>query len=94
MKDYLDPAITPLIAATMTIFFGMVTVYFRWLIGSFDRLESTIKDLSRATTSWLDSHEDLDQHRHEQNLLRFEKINIALTKLGANIDPHGPQKED
>ena len=89
MKDYLDPAITPLIAATMTIFFGMVTVYFRWLIGSFDRLEVTIKDLSKATTTWLDAHELLDQTRHEQNLLRFEKINVTLARL-----ENGPQKED
>lgn len=82
LKDFLDPAWTPITAALMTIAFGVVTLYFRWLLGNFDRLEKSIKELNTTIARWLNTHEDLDQSRHEQNLGRFERISVALARIG------------
>lgn len=88
MKDFFDPMTAPIVASAMTISFGMVTIYFKWLTGSFKRLEIAVNKLSETTNGLLDSHEDLDQFRHEQNLLRFEKISVALARLGSDNGTH------
>ena len=46
-----------------------------WLSGRFRAIEVAYKDS-------LDAHEVKDQSRHEENLDRFNKINIALTRMG------------
>lgn len=85
MWEYLtNPSVAPIIGSCMTISFGILTLYFRWLTGSFKRLNESVSLLSQTISKWLEDHEDLDQARHEQNLARFEKISVSLARLGAN----------
>jgi hypothetical protein len=46
-----------------------------WLSGRFRSIET-------AQRKMLDTHEDKDQERHEENLERFSQIGIALAVLG------------
>lgn len=80
-EAFRDPALAPILAATMTISFGTVTLYFKWLNRNFSEMNKSLKDLSNNTSRWLETHEDLDQVRHEQNLTRFEKISVSLARL-------------
>lgn len=79
-----DPALSPIFASAMTISFGLVTLYFRWLTGSFKKLNLSVTDLSNTISKWLSEHEDLDQARHEQNLARFERISVSLARMGSD----------
>lgn len=87
-KDLLDPNWAPIIASFMTIMFGLTTIFFRWLLGSFNKLNASVKELSDTITKWLDDHEELDQLRHEQNLVRFERISVSLARLGSDNGTH------
>lgn len=69
---------------------GVVSFYFKWLLGSFKRLETQVANASTTaaqveinTRILLDKHEGMDQARHEENLYRFEKIAVALARLGS-----------
>ncbi len=41
-------------------------------------LSNQFKDLRELTINWLQKHEDKDQTRHEDNLIRFAKIETKL----------------
>lgn len=84
LETLTNPAFAPIVGATMTIAFGIVSLYFRWLNKNFSQMNASLKNLSENTSRWLEAHEDLDQVRHEQNLHRFEKISVALARLGSD----------
>src|SRR5260221_636902 len=54
----------------------------KWLVQSFRDLRVAIDNLSRYSQKMLDDHEEKDQLRHEQNLVRFEQIAVVLAGLG------------
>lgn len=83
----------------MTASFGLVTIYFKWLLGSFKRLENSVKEIAISahvvednTKRMLENHEVKDQTRHEENLYRFEKISVALARLGSSNGTYGKEK--
>lgn len=55
------------------------------LNGKFSKIDNDVQKL-------LDSHEDKDQLRHEANLVRFEKISVALARLGLTNGIYGKEK--
>lgn len=55
------------------------------LNGKFNKIDLDVKKL-------LDTHEDKDQFRHEANLLRFERISVALARLGLTDGSYGKEK--
>lgn len=82
-------------SSAVTIGLGVVSLYFKWLISSFKELRLSVAvnaDLARRvetnTAVALDRHEDMDQKRHEENLYRFEKISVALARLGSTNGTH------
>lgn len=54
------------------------------LNGKFNKIDKDVKTL-------LDTHEDKDQLRHEANLLRFERISVALARLGLTDGSYGKE---
>ncbi len=92
MWTSIDPGIATISAATIGILFSANTVFFRWLISSFNQVRNDIKHQTEKSFQWLDDHERKDQDRHEENLYRFEKISVALAKLGVEngtAEKHG-----
>lgn len=66
-------AITALLSVTGSVF-GLGW----WLSGRFSRIEVAYRNS-------LDEHEAKDQSRHEQNLERFQRINVMVAQLGYKI---------
>ncbi len=54
--------------------FGAVGSLGWWLSGRFRAVE-------QVTAATIAKHEAIDQERHEENLARFEKVNISLATL-------------
>jgi len=52
-----------------------------WLSGRFSKIERNQREI-------LESHEELDQFRHEENLKRFERISVSLARLGSDNGTH------
>lgn len=48
----------------------------------FDKLGFAITETTTKTQDWLKEHEEKDSERHIENLSRFEKISVALARLG------------
>lgn len=97
-EDMFRPEVAPIAGALITVFFGIVTLYFKWLIGSFNRLEASVTATGMAATKvqsdlskMLDIHETKDQTRHEENLYRFEKISVSLARLGSPNGTYGKE---
>lgn len=88
IEEIFQPGIGPVIGAVLSAFFAANTVFFRWLISSFREVRTDIKTQTERTNTWLDNHEGKDQNRHEENLYRFEKISVALAKLGSDNGSH------
>lgn len=96
LQEMFRPEVAPIAGAFITVFFGIVTLYFKWLIGSFNRLEASVTStgmvaakVQQDLSKMLDIHEAKDQTRHEENLYRFEKISVSLARLGSTNGTHG-----
>lgn len=83
-----DPGIAPIVGAVITAAVTVNTMFLKWLIKSFSDLRdcirglsTEIRNLSKEYQYLLDSHEEKDQARHEENLKRFESISVSLAKL-------------
>jgi hypothetical protein len=61
----------------VTIGLAVISLYFKWLMGSFKRVELQVESV-----------QELAQLRHEENLRRFEKISVALARLGSSNGTH------
>jgi hypothetical protein len=82
-SDLIDPGTAPLVGATITAAVSINSLFAKWLIDNFKHLRQEIKDLAQLSTNQLDQHEMKDQTRHEENLYRFERISVALARLGS-----------
>lgn len=87
--EELQPSI---VATVITGIFGFNAMFFKWLMHSFSKLRETIRSQEEATREWLYDHEDKDQSRHEENLYRFEKISVALARMGSTNGTHDKDK--
>ena len=83
--EYLfTPAVLgPLIATAIAGFFSVNLWFIGWLIRSFDKLKEEIQENSTISSSRISEIIEKAQQRHEENLYRFEKISVALARLGA-----------
>ena len=66
----------------------VMIAFLKWLGDKFDKLSRAIQETNNTTQIWLRDHEEKDQERHIDNLHRFEKIAIALAKLGSDNEVH------
>lgn len=82
-EAYFPQAFVTVVMGLFTVGVSIQTIFIKWLIDKFDKLGHTITDSTTSTSDWLKEHEEKDQDRHIQNLYRFEKISVALAKLGA-----------
>ena len=87
-----------IISILTTFGLGVVSLYFKWLLGSFKSLQNQVAAatntaalVEKNTRILLDKHEDMDQSRHEENLHRFEKISVALARMGSTNGTHSPR---
>lgn len=55
-----------------------------WLSSKFRCMEEVGRTIERNTQDILIEHENKDQQRHIENLKRFEKISVALARIGAS----------
>lgn len=90
LETLIDPSVSHVIAAAITASAALSGLFFKWLSGNFKRLEGSMDQLksfaqhrTEMTETLLNDHEDHDQQRHEENLHRFEKISVALARLGS-----------
>ena len=91
--DLLQPGMATVLSVTTTILISINTLFFKWLTSSFNTLKQDIKENANKYTTWLENHENKDQHRHEENLYRFEKISVALARLGSDNGTYYGTKE-
>jgi len=98
MDEILQVGIGPTLGFVISVLAGINTVFFRWLIYSFKELRTDIKlqevavlAVDKENKLMMKNHEDADQARHEDNLYRFEKIAVALARLGSTNGTHDKQ---
>lgn len=92
LEDLLQPGTMHIAGAIITGLISIQTVFLKWLIDNFKGLRTDLNAQAHQTQSWLRDHEEKDQNRHEENLNRFERIGIALARLGAKT--HYASEED
>lgn len=94
MLDFL-PSIQPghatLVVGGLSLLFGAHMHFFRWLGRKFDTIFDKIETLGREHRTQLDIHEGRDQQRHEENLSRFQEINVSLARLEENVEAQKDQ---
>ena len=88
LEDLPHDLVGPIASGFITAVVGANAYFIRWLVKSFEGLRADLKEQAKSYTDWLNAHEDLDQHRHEENLHRFEKISVALARLGSTNGTH------
>lgn len=95
VENLLEPGTASIVSAVTSVILTIMTFYFKWLIGSFKKLEQSIdkngtvaNEIQAALVKMIDTHETKDQTRHEENLYRFERISVALAKMGSDNGTH------
>jgi hypothetical protein len=90
------PGLAPIVGAVITGLFTINVIFFKWLMGSFADVKLGIErnglntaKVQEGMSKMLDIHEAKDQTRHEENLYRFEKISVALARLGSTNGTKG-----
>lgn len=84
LEEITQPGIASIIASVITTTVALNGLFIKWLISNFHKTEQSIKEIAQS----FDKHEDHDQRRHEENLYRFEKISVALARLGSSNGTH------
>jgi hypothetical protein len=86
-----QPGVAPIVGSVITAIVSINTLFLKWLIDNFKTLRQSIDTqglaatrIEQKTSKMLEDHEDKDQSRHEENLYRFEKISVALARLGSS----------
>lgn len=74
-----------LVGAAVTAIVSIQTLFLKWIVDRFDSLSSVLRDQAASMHDWLADHEEKDQRRHEENLYRFEKVAVALARLGSTV---------
>lgn len=100
LENILNPETSHLLGAAITASAALSGLFFKWLSGNFKRLEVSMEQLksfaqhrTEMTETLLNDHEDHDQTRHEENLHRFEKISVALARLGSKNGTYSKDKD-
>lgn len=85
VEEITQPGVASILASVITTTVALNGLFIKWLISNFHKIEQSIKDIALN----FDKHEEHDQTRHEENLHRFEKISVALARLGSTNGTHG-----
>lgn len=80
--DSLTQQTATILAAVFTGLISVQTFILNRVNHKFDKLGTAITETTLKTQEWLREHEEKDSERHIENLSRFEKISIALARLG------------
>jgi hypothetical protein len=88
LEELTQPGTATVVGAAVTGIISIQTLFLKWLVDRFDKLSVSIKEQGLWTHNWLTDHEEKDQYRHEENLHRFEKIAVALARMGLPYTPH------
>lgn len=89
LADFFTPSVIATVGMGIFGAFTSVQLYFlRTLNTRFEILGSAIREVTAVTQNWLKDHEEKDTDRHIANLHRFEKISVALAKLGSDNGSH------
>lgn len=72
------------VSAIITLFLSVNILFMRWLSNKFRYYEDLAHAIERSAYTAMEKHEANDQARHEENLHRFEKISVALARLGSS----------
>ena len=94
MLDWLpniQPGHATLIVGAVSLLFTAHMHFFRWLGKRFEKLTEKIESLGTQHRTQLDIHEGRDQQRHEENLARFQEINVSLARLEENVEAQKDQ---
>lgn len=83
LEEFIQPSLAGILTAGITGFFALNAVFITWLMNSFSKLRHTIEKSEDVLEKTFDTHEVKDQARHEENLYRFERISVALARLGS-----------
>ena len=81
-EDLIQPGLNGIFTTAISGFFGLIVLYFRRLTTSVATLRESIDKHEDDVRELFGDHEGKDQDRHVENLYRFEKIAVALAKLG------------
>jgi len=76
------------ICSILTLFLAVNLGFVKWLTGKFKYYETLVKNIEATAYRLLEKHEENDQRRFEETLYRFEKVSVALAKLGAENGTH------
>lgn len=94
MLDFL-PTIQPghatLLVGGLSLLFTAHMHFFRWLSKRFEKLNESITHLGNEHKTQLNIHEKRDQQRHEENLTRFQELNIAIARLEEHVEAQKDQ---
>jgi hypothetical protein len=80
--DSLTQQSATILAAVFTGLVSVQTFILNRVNHKFDKLGTAITETTLKTQDWLREHEEKDSERHIENLSRFEKISVALARLG------------
>lgn len=87
-EELIQPGTASVLGGAISAMVGLNGLFIRWLVKSFDGLRADMKQSSSEYNGWLRNHEVMDQNRHEENLYRFEKISVALARMGSTNGTH------
>lgn len=88
LESVFSPEVSTIAGSVISGLIGVNIMFIKWLNNKFDKLAVEIKTQNTSFTKQVDDHEDKDQVRHEENLYRFEKIAVALARLGSDNGTH------
>lgn len=76
-----------IVAASLGLF-TVGSAFFKWLSYRFTKVETTAREIQTTTRTELEINRELQNKRHEENMYRFEKISVALARLGSSNGQH------
>lgn len=95
MIELLQPYLPTIIGSLLSGIFAINVLFFRWLMSTFANfradLRAAVEVVNKVQETFmrvLANHEAQDQQRHEENLYRFEKVAVALARLGSSNGTH------
>ena len=88
VESIFSPEVSTIAGSIISGLIGVNIMFIKWLNNKFDKLAVEIKTQNTTFTKQVEEHEDKDQSRHEENLYRFEKVAVALARLGSDNGTH------
>lgn len=84
LEAIVEPGIAAMVGSVITGLISVNIAVIKWLVGKFAKVSDKLDAQYLSFNNQMDGHEVKDQARHEENLHRFEKVSVALAKLGSD----------